>query len=116
MAQLDRLFSALGFTQKKADGQVRWAVLSVAALLRRLAPLHDRVAAMMAEGRSVGACVEAIEAALAAGGGGDGGGLSDVLLADDEAGASAAAFVGSTSSSSATATATTTTATASEQE
>jgi hypothetical protein len=53
------------FTQKKADGQVRWAVLNVAALLRRHADVHDQLAAAMASGASVGACVALIECELA---------------------------------------------------
>jgi hypothetical protein len=53
------------FTQKKADGQVRWAVLNVAALLRRHADVHDKLAAAMAAGASVGACVSLIERELA---------------------------------------------------
>lgn len=52
------------FSQKKADGQVRWSVLNVAALLRRHAALHDSLAAAMASGASVGACVQLIEDAL----------------------------------------------------
>lgn len=63
--QLDALFSALQFTQKKADGEVRWAVLNVASLLRRHAALQDDLAAAMARGESVGRCVELIEGRLA---------------------------------------------------
>jgi hypothetical protein len=55
----------LQFTQKKADGQVRWAVLNVAALLRRHADVHDKLAAAMGSGVSVGACVALIERELA---------------------------------------------------
>ncbi|KAF8056002.1 hypothetical protein HT031_006523 [Scenedesmus sp. PABB004] len=66
VAQLDRLLRALQFTQKKADGQVRWAVLNVAAMLRRHAGLHDALADAMAAGRSIGECVALIEGALAA--------------------------------------------------
>ncbi|WIA23341.1 hypothetical protein OEZ85_000105 [Tetradesmus obliquus] len=65
VAQLDQLLRALQFTQKKADGQVRWAVLNVAALLRRHADLHDKLAAAMAAGASVGSCVALIEKDLA---------------------------------------------------
>lgn len=41
--------------------QVRWSVLNVAALLRRHEALHDQLAAAMAGGASVGACVVLIE-------------------------------------------------------
>ncbi len=54
----------LQFSQKKADGQVRWSVLNVAALLRRHAKLHDSLAAAMASGASVGACIQLIEDTL----------------------------------------------------
>ncbi|EPS73376.1 hypothetical protein M569_01378 [Genlisea aurea] len=61
IATLDRLLKGLGFTQKKADGQVRWAVLNTVLIVRR----HDRaraaLAAAMAEGRSVGYCIDVIE-------------------------------------------------------
>ncbi|KAF6255000.1 hypothetical protein COO60DRAFT_1641869 [Scenedesmus sp. NREL 46B-D3] len=66
VAQLDQLLRALQFTQKKADGQVRWAVLNVAALLRRHADVHDKLAAAMASGASVASCVALIERELAA--------------------------------------------------
>lgn len=56
--------SLVQFSQKKADGQVRWSVLNVAALLRRHTALHDNLAAAMASGASVGACVQLIEDAL----------------------------------------------------
>eukprot|EP00878_Enallax_costatus_P026653 GHUV01028614.1.p1 GENE.GHUV01028614.1~~GHUV01028614.1.p1 ORF type:complete len:130 (+),score=25.23 GHUV01028614.1:163-552(+) len=59
------LLAALQFTQKKADGQIRWAVLNVAALLRRHVSLHDRLAAAMDRGASVGECIQLIEQQLA---------------------------------------------------
>jgi hypothetical protein len=43
---------------------VRWAVLNVAALLRRHADVHDKLAAAMDSGASVGACVALIEKEL----------------------------------------------------
>ncbi|KAI8475990.1 MAG: hypothetical protein J3K34DRAFT_4351 [Monoraphidium minutum] len=89
VAQLDQLMRALGFTQKKADGQVRWAVLNVASILRRHAALHDALAAAMGSGESVGSCVALIEAALE----GDAG----AVLGAGEAEAGAAAFIGSSS-------------------
>lgn len=60
--------STLQFTQKKADAEVRWAVLNVADMLRRHAALHDQLAAAMRRGASVGACVQLIEERLAASG------------------------------------------------
>lgn len=106
VAQLDRMFSALSFTQKKADGQVRWAVLNVAALLRRFAGLQDELAGAMAKGVSVGGCVEIIERRLAAAaaGAGGAGGEAEGLLAPDEA-AGSASFVSSSASATATGTA-----------
>ena len=65
VAQLDRLMRALSFTQKKADGQVRWAVLNVVTLLRRHARVQDALAAAMRRGSSVGGCIEVIERELA---------------------------------------------------
>jgi len=65
VAQLDALFRALGFTQKKAGAQVRWAVLSDAALLRRHAKAHLALADAMQKGLSVGQCVRALEEAVA---------------------------------------------------
>jgi hypothetical protein len=78
------------FTQKKADGQVRWAVLNVAMLLRRHGAIQDAVAAAMAAGGSVGACVEVIERGLA-------GNEADVL-GPGEVGSSSASFISSSSS------------------
>jgi hypothetical protein len=66
--QLDGMFRGLGFTQMKADGEVRWAVLNVAALLRQHTALHDELAAALRQGRSVGECVALIERRLAAAG------------------------------------------------
>lgn len=64
VAMLDQLFRRLQFTQKKADGEVRWAVLNVAAILRQHSGLHDKLAAAMAAGRTVGECVSLIEEGL----------------------------------------------------
>ena len=61
---LDSLLSALGFTQKKADSVVRFAVLSVVLLLRREVRAHDALAAAMEEGRSVADCLSVVEANL----------------------------------------------------
>jgi hypothetical protein len=62
--QLDQLLFALRFTQKKADGEVRWAVLNTITLLRRYKDLQDKVADAMTEGQSVGRIMALIEEAL----------------------------------------------------
>lgn len=49
------------FTQKKADGQIRWAVLNVTTLLRRYSNTHSLLARAMAAGESVGSCIAVIE-------------------------------------------------------
>ncbi|CAK9170707.1 unnamed protein product, partial [Ilex paraguariensis] len=59
--QLDILLKSLGFTQKKADSQVRWAVLNTVLLLRRHENARAKLAEAMSEGRSVGFCIEIIE-------------------------------------------------------
>jgi hypothetical protein len=64
--QLDGMFRGLGFTQMKADGEVRWAVLNVAQLLRQHQALHDDLAQAFVEGRSSGQCIALIELQLAA--------------------------------------------------
>jgi hypothetical protein len=51
----------LQFTQKKTDGQIRWAVLNVTSLLRRHSKTHEKLAHAMAEGSSVAACIGVIE-------------------------------------------------------
>jgi hypothetical protein len=66
VAQLDALFNALGFSQRKAAAQVRWAVLSVAALLRRHGRAHASLADAMERGATVGECVAVLERELAA--------------------------------------------------
>ncbi|GAB4821711.1 hypothetical protein N2152v2_008757 [Parachlorella kessleri] len=63
--QLDVMLRALRFTQAKADGQVRWAVLNVVTLLRKHAAVQDQLADAMARGASVTECIGVIEAALA---------------------------------------------------
>jgi hypothetical protein len=61
VAQLDGLLRALGFSQAKADSQIRWAVLNDAALLRRYAATHAALAGAMERGASVGECIGVIE-------------------------------------------------------
>ncbi|KAL3825307.1 hypothetical protein ACJIZ3_021336 [Penstemon smallii] len=58
---LDKLLNSLGFTQKKADAQVRWAVLNTILILRRHEKARAMLADAMSEGRSVGSCVDIIE-------------------------------------------------------
>lgn len=59
--QLDGLLKGLGFTQKKADSQIRWAVLNTVTLLRRHKDAHGKLVAAMAAGRSVGECIDVVE-------------------------------------------------------
>ncbi|GER36013.1 stress regulated protein [Striga asiatica] len=61
---LDRLLKSLGFTQKKADAQVRWAVLNTVLLLRRHEKARAMLAEAMSEGQSVSSCVQMIEKAI----------------------------------------------------
>lgn len=62
MEQLDVLLKGLGFTQKKADSQVRWSVLNTILLLRR----HEAARAKLADGMSQGKSVGSINAQLKA--------------------------------------------------
>ncbi|KAJ6848468.1 uncharacterized protein M6B38_274465 [Iris pallida] len=59
--KLDKLLKGLGFTQKKADSQVRWAVLNTVLILRRHERTRSLLAQAMASGKSVGCCIEVIE-------------------------------------------------------
>lgn len=61
LPQLDRLLKGLGFTQKKANSQVRWAVLNTVLILRRHEQTCTKLAEAMARGRSVGFCIDTIE-------------------------------------------------------
>ncbi|KAI3691282.1 hypothetical protein L2E82_49566 [Cichorium intybus] len=58
---LDKLLNSLGFTQKKADSQVRWAVLNTILILRRHERARTHLATAMSEGKSVGSCIDVIE-------------------------------------------------------
>ena len=51
----------LQFTQKKADGEIRWAILTVVTLLRRHRRSHKQLAKAMAAGKSVSECLAIIE-------------------------------------------------------
>lgn len=59
--QLDGLLKGLGFTQKKADSQVRWAVLNTVLALRRHKKARSQLAEAMSSGKSVGSCIGVIE-------------------------------------------------------
>lgn len=61
IATLDNLLKGLGFTQKKADSQVRWAVLNTISVLRRHERARSKLAEAMASGRPVGHCINVIE-------------------------------------------------------
>ncbi|KAL4579850.1 hypothetical protein LXL04_016018 [Taraxacum kok-saghyz] len=58
---LDGLLNSLGFTQKKADSQVRWAVLNTILILRRHERARINLANAMSAGKSVGSCIDVIE-------------------------------------------------------
>ncbi|KAJ8440137.1 hypothetical protein Cgig2_003462 [Carnegiea gigantea] len=62
--KLDGLLKSLGFTQKKADSQVRWAVLNTILLLRRHEEARAKLADAMARAKSVGSCIDVIEEAI----------------------------------------------------
>ena len=59
--QLDGLMKALGFTQAKADDQVRWSVLNVVTLLRRYSKVQDKLSEAMIKRSSVSECIRVIE-------------------------------------------------------
>ncbi|KAL6146670.1 hypothetical protein ACLB2K_057348 [Fragaria x ananassa] len=59
--QLDSLLKSLGFTQKKTDSQVRWSVLNTVLIMRRHEAARAKLAEAMAEGKSVGSCIDTIE-------------------------------------------------------
>ncbi|KAG7552125.1 Peptidase M41-like [Arabidopsis thaliana x Arabidopsis arenosa] len=61
ISKLDGLVKSLGFTQKKADSQVRWSVLNTILLLRRHEIARSKLAQAMSKGESVGSCIEIIE-------------------------------------------------------
>ncbi|KAK6911487.1 hypothetical protein RJ641_023580 [Dillenia turbinata] len=59
--QLDLLLKSLGFTQKKANSQVRWAVLNTILTLRRHEKARSKLAEAMSSRKSVGSCIDLIE-------------------------------------------------------
>ena len=62
--QLDALLSALRFTEKKAQSQVRWAALNTCSLIRRHKDTHVKLVQAMREGLSVGDCIKVVEEGL----------------------------------------------------
>mmetsp|Transcript_13480 Transcript_13480/g.25925 ORF Transcript_13480/g.25925 Transcript_13480/m.25925 type:complete len:390 (+) Transcript_13480:69-1238(+) len=64
VAQLDKLMRALNFSQKKADSQVRWAVLNTVAMLRQHTAAHDALVNVMLRGGTVAECLQVIESHL----------------------------------------------------
>ncbi|XP_058101650.1 uncharacterized protein LOC131245900 isoform X5 [Magnolia sinica] len=65
--KLDGLLKGLGFTQKKADSQVRWAVLNTILILRRHEGARSKLAKAMSLGTSVGFCINTIEESIDSG-------------------------------------------------
>ncbi|XP_057961563.1 uncharacterized protein LOC131153338 isoform X8 [Malania oleifera] len=59
--KLDSLLKSLGFTQKKANSQVRWAVLNTFLILRRHEKARAKLAAAMMLAMSVGTCIDIVE-------------------------------------------------------
>lgn len=62
--KLDGVLKSLGFSQKKADSQVRWAVLNTILILRRHEKARSTLAEAMSSAKSVAACIDAIERAV----------------------------------------------------
>uniref|UniRef100_A0A7R9V3J0 Uncharacterized protein n=1 Tax=Chlamydomonas euryale TaxID=1486919 RepID=A0A7R9V3J0_9CHLO len=63
--QLDGMFRALSFSQLKADGEVRWAVLNAAFILRAHEKLHRQLADAMERNAPMGELVRMIEEGVA---------------------------------------------------
>ncbi|KDP23574.1 hypothetical protein JCGZ_23407 [Jatropha curcas] len=59
--KLDLLLNGLGFTQKKADSQIRWSVLNTVLILRRHERARAKLAEAMSMGKSVGSCIAIVE-------------------------------------------------------
>ena len=62
--QLDYLLQGLGFSQKKADDQIRWSALNTVLLLRQNQKGIDALAKKMVAGVSVSQCLLALEETL----------------------------------------------------
>eukprot|EP00898_Chlorokybus_atmophyticus_P004346 jgi/Chlat1/4912/Chrsp31S04784 len=63
--QLDQLMRALQFSQKKADSQVRWAVLNTVSILRRHPKTLKALAQAMRKDLSVGELIKVVENGIA---------------------------------------------------
>ena len=61
----ERVCVVVQFTQKKADSEIRWAILAVVTLLRRHSKTHKQLAKAMAAGKSVSECLAIIESNFA---------------------------------------------------
>jgi hypothetical protein len=61
LCQADAALVAVQFTQKKADSEVRWAVLNDVSTLRRHAATHEALAQKMSSDASVSECIACIE-------------------------------------------------------
>eukprot|EP00210_Caulerpa_lentillifera_P001803 g1733.t1 len=59
--QLDTLMRSLKFSQRKVDGELRWAVLNTFILLKRHRKLHWQLADAMTANQSIGDCINLIE-------------------------------------------------------
>ena len=56
--------AAVQFSQAKADGQIRWAVLNTISVLRRHEGVHGKLAEAMAAGKTVSECISLVESEL----------------------------------------------------
>jgi len=61
IAQVDNLLQAVGMDQRQGSAQVRWSLLNAVEMLRPQMGTHERVAAAMQRGASVGECIALIE-------------------------------------------------------
>lgn len=59
--QLDYLLNGLGFSQKKADDQIRWAALNTVLVLRQNQGVINALARNMSEEASLTKCILSIE-------------------------------------------------------
>ena len=59
--QLDYLLNGLGFSQKKADDQIRWAALNTVLVLKQNQGVINALARNMSEEASLTKCILSIE-------------------------------------------------------
>eukprot|EP00215_Chloropicon_roscoffensis_P004915 CAMPEP_0197509840 /NCGR_PEP_ID=MMETSP1312-20131121/45770_1 /TAXON_ID=464262 /ORGANISM="Genus nov. species nov., Strain RCC2335" /LENGTH=354 /DNA_ID=CAMNT_0043057745 /DNA_START=18 /DNA_END=1085 /DNA_ORIENTATION=+ len=64
ISQLDYLLQGLGFSQKKADDQVRWSALNTVLLLRQHQGVIERLAEEMVAGAPLSRCILTVEESL----------------------------------------------------